>query len=130
MGLLRRAGLSDKGTTIILLILLLLLAALLRFYGLDAKSLWQDEVATLRHSSAGGVVGVLSTGLKKALPTPALCFLITRFFLCAGDSDFTLRFPALLFGVLGVALTYALGARLFGKREGLAGAFLLAISPL
>lgn len=53
MGLLHCEGLSEKRTTIIFLILLLLLATLLRFYALDAKSLWQDEITTLKHVTSG-----------------------------------------------------------------------------
>jgi hypothetical protein len=65
-----------------------------------------------------------------ALPAPPLYFLITHFFLHIGDNDFLLRLPALFFGVLGVSATYALGARLFGRAEGLVGAFLLCVSSL
>lgn len=115
-----------------LLLLVLLLAFYLRVTGLGAKSLWQDEIFTVAIASPGNSMSeVVSIPLyNTALPAPPLYFLITHFFLYVGDNDFLLRFPAMLFGVLGVAATYALGARLFGKGTGLVGAFLLAISSL
>jgi len=114
------------------LLLVLLLAFYLRLAGLGAKSLWQDEIFTVAIASTENSVSeVVSIPLyNTALPAPPLYFLITHFFLHIGDNDFLLRFPALLFGVLGVSITYALGARLFGRGEGLVAAFLLAVSSL
>jgi len=123
---------TGKQIAVCLLIGTLLLASYLRLSGLDAKSVWQDEIFTAAIASTEhGAPQVASIALHNtALPTPPLYFLITHFFLYIEDNDFLLRFPALFFGVLGVALTYTLGARLFGQREGLVGAFLLSISPL
>ncbi len=114
------------------LLLVLLLAFALRLSHLGAKSLWQDEIFTAAIASTGNrVLEVVTIPLyNTALPAPPLYFLVTHFFLYIGDNDFLLRFPALLFGVLGVSATYALGARLFGKSEGLVGAFLLCVSSL
>lgn len=124
MGLLRCGGHSDKRTTMIFLIILLLLAALLRFYALDAKSLWYDEIATWVHATAGDVGDVLSNVLNKELPAPPLHFL-----LFLGDTDFLLRFPSVGFGVPTVAAVYLLGSRVFERETGLLSAFLLAVSP-
>ncbi len=120
-----------KRIAVYLLIGILLLGLSLRLNGLGAKSLWQDEIFTAAIvSTENSVSRVVSIPLyNTALPAPPLYFLITHFFLYIGDNDFLLRFPALFFGVLGVAITYALGARLFGKREGLSGAFLLSLAP-
>ena len=121
-----------KRITVSLLIGILLLGLSLRLNGLGAKSVWQDEIFTAAIASTENSVSqVTSIPLYNTpLPAPPLYFLITHFFLYVGDNDFLLRFPALFFGVLGLALTYTLGARLLGKREGLAAAFLLSISPL
>jgi len=116
----------------VLLIAVLLLAVALRLWGLDARGLWQDEIFTSAIASADNSLSeVVSIPLyNTALPAPPLYFLVTHAFLHLGDDDFLLRFPALVFGALGVAATYALGARLWGKREGLVGALLLAVAPL
>lgn len=118
--------------TTCLLIGVLLLSWALRLYGLDAKSLWQDEIFTAAIASTQNSLSeVVSIPLyNTALPVPALYFLLTHALLHIGDNDFLLRFPPLAFGILGVAGTYILGTRLLGAREGLAGAFLLSIAPL
>ena len=122
---------TTKWITTFLLIGVLLLGTGLRLWGLDAKGLWQDEIFTAAIASAeNGVLEVMSIPLyNTALPAPPVYFLITHFFLFLGDNDFLLRFPALAFGVLGLAATYTLGARLFGRLEGLVGALLLAVAP-
>jgi mannosyltransferase len=113
-------------------LLVLVLAFYLRLTGLGTKCLWQDEIFTAAIASTeNSVVQVVSIPLyNTALPAPPLYFLSTHFFLYLGDTDFLLRFPAFLFGVLGVAATYALGARLFNTETGLVGAFLLSVSSL
>jgi len=109
----------------------LLVATGLRLWTLDSRGLWQDEIFTAAIASAENSLSeVVSIPLyNTALPAPPLYFLITHCFLLLGDSDFLLRFPALAFGVLGVAMAYTFGARLFGKTEGVVGAMLLAIAP-
>ncbi len=122
-------GLGVKKTTFIFLVVLLLLATLLRLYGLDAKSLWQDEITTLKHATSGDATDVLSSVLDKSLPAPPLYFMVIHIVSFMGQEDFLLRFPSFLFGVLSVAAVYKLGSVLFGNTEGVIGAFLLTLSP-
>ncbi len=113
-------------------VIIILCAALLRTHRLDFKSLDADEVFTVAiGDSDNSLLDVLSIPLHNT-PTakPAFYFLVTHFFLRLEDHDFLLRFPSLAFGVLGVAATYAVGTKLFGRKEGLTAAFLLCISPL
>jgi predicted membrane-bound mannosyltransferase len=123
---------AEKGITICIMIGILLLALSLRLSGLGAKCVWVDEIYTAAIASTEhGISQVLTIPLyNSAIPTPPLYFLITHFFLHIGDNDFLLRFSALFLGVLGVPITYALGVRLLGKREGLSGAFLLSLATL
>lgn len=113
-------------------IMLLLFSALLRTYRVDLKSLEADEIFTVAISEPGNtLLDVLSLPLHNSPQAkPALHFLITHLFLRLEDHDFLLRFPALASGVLGVAATYIVGSALFGRKEGLAAAVLLCISPL
>ncbi len=129
MRLLHCAGLSDKRTTMIFFIVLLLLATLLRLHALDAKNLWNDEIATLAHAIVGDVGDVLSSVLDKQLPAPPLHFLLIHYFILVSDSDFFLRFLSVAFGIVAIAAAYSLGTRLFGRQTGFLSALLLAISP-
>jgi len=123
---------ADNTIVRAVLIIILLCAALLRIYGIDSKSLEADETFTVGIAAAeNSPLDVLSIPLYNTpVAKPALYFLVTHFFLCLEDHDFLLRFPSLAFGVLGVAATYTVGTALFGRKEGLVGAFLLCISPL
>jgi hypothetical protein len=47
----------------------------------------------------------------------------------AGEGEYALRYTSVAFGVLTIALAYALGRRLFGKPGGIAAAALAAASP-
>jgi hypothetical protein len=116
--------------------LMIFLAWALRLYQLSTDSLWGDEIFTATQSplpvmellrwTAGDIhppgyyliVGRLADWLGWAyLPPTAL-------------TDWLWRFPSALVGTLAVAVTYRLGADLLGRRVGLAGALLLALSPV
>jgi hypothetical protein len=59
---------------------------------------------------------------------PLYFFLLRGWVAVTGTSVYALRFFSLLFGVLGVSLSYALGRRLFDRQVGLVSALLLATS--
>ena len=48
-----------------------------------------------------------------------LYYFMLRAWVHIGDSEFMLRLPSMIFGVLTVVATYALAARLFGRLTGL-----------
>lgn len=108
------------------MILVLLLAAFVRVHRLGAQSLWLDEllqVETARLSLAEIIPGVHA---YSAMP---LDYFVTHGALWLGAQDFWLRFPAVLWSLLSVAVLYRLVARLVGSREALIAAGLLAVAP-
>ncbi len=107
------------------LIAILLLATWLRFHELGNPSLWADELATWRTASYGTLLQVI-----RAVPNPwppghyiLIHFLLHR----VGDSEFILRFPSALSGVLSIAVLFTIGRRLYSAREGMVAAALLAV---
>lgn len=123
------------------MVLILILGAFLRLYHLDSKSLWYDEIVTAVISDKDNdLATVLGYALRRipnvelgqisleAPARPPLYFLLAHLFLQLGSSDFLIRFPAALLGILGIAAIYLVGTILFGKREGVLSAFLLSIS--
>jgi mannosyltransferase len=60
---------------------------------------------------------------------PLYFFLLRGWVAVTGTSEYAMRFFSLIFGVLSVPLSYALGRRLFDRQVGLAAALLLATSP-
>ena len=114
------------------LVLVLLCAAFVRVYRVDSRSLEADEILTVGIAAPEHCLpDVASLSLHHASNAqPPLYYLVTHVFLSLWNHDFLLRLPSLAAGVLGVAATYAVGAALFGREEGLIAAFLLCISPL
>ena len=102
-------------------------AAAIRLYQIDALSLWLDEAHTFFRSSKQ-----LSDLFEDSLESRhnPVYFVLMHYWMMLGDDELMMRLPAAFFGVLTVAVTYAAGVIVGGWRAGLAGAGMLAISPL
>jgi uncharacterized membrane protein len=106
-----------------------LLALGLRLLGLDAQSLWVDEVITWKGANLplGDLLSLRSYyAMAHSLYFAMMHGVVSLF----GDGETALRLPSVLFGAASVPLLYLIGRDWFGHRVGLAAAFLLAISPL
>jgi mannosyltransferase len=112
----------------ITLIGLTLAAFLLRAPHLNAQSLWRDEVDVLR--LANQPVVQLARDMTKVQHNGPLYYLLVRGWLrLVGQSEFGLRYLALLFGMVSVPLVYRVGRRLMGAQAGLLAAVVVTISP-
>lgn len=111
------------------LLALCLLAFALRVGGLTFQSLWRDEVDAIRFS--GWPLPDLLAGLTRVGHNGPLYFILLRPWRTAtGDSEFALRYPAAVLGVLAVPLGYHLARRLgFSRRVGVILALFLTTSP-
>jgi mannosyltransferase len=96
------------------------LAFLLRIAGLDAQSLWRDEVDAVRFAFRPGGE-LLQTFAQPGQNGPLYSLLLRPWLWLAGDGEFALRFFSLFFGVLSVPLIYRLGRRLFAPGGPLGG---------
>ncbi|MBN1903176.1 glycosyltransferase family 39 protein [Candidatus Sumerlaeota bacterium] len=100
--------------------IIFIVGAVLRIYRLGSKSLWFDEIHTLEDAFK-------SYNIWKQ--THILYFIIVRFFLFLGKSEFCLRFASALFGALGVMIMYFAGKEIFqDKRAGILCALFTALS--
>ncbi|MDP6706116.1 MAG: glycosyltransferase family 39 protein [Alphaproteobacteria bacterium] len=110
------------------LILVLVLGAGLRLYGLDARSFWNDELS-IATDTAGSLAGLLAafTEGRQAHP-PLYGLLIWGWVQCFGDSEWSLRLPSAIAGILTIPLVFLLGRRLYGVPEGLVAALLVAVA--
>lgn len=112
---------SDARTlALYLLFVILILGSFLRLYNLGEKSLWTDEIGSVRDSQS------LSTALNAG--HPPLFFIILNFFRYMGNEEIFLRLPSAIFGILTILIIYKVGKLFFGTKEGLITAFLLSIS--
>ena len=115
-------SIKDKYTW--LLLLLLLVGFALRVYQLSHESIWFDEGASIYFA-------------KKSVPeifflkesNPPLYYIVLHWWINVfGDSEFSVRFPSVIFALLSLVMMYAVGKRLFGKDIGLIGALMLGVS--
>ena len=111
----------------ILLVLILALAAGLRFYGLGAESLWLDELWSLNKSSHDTLSDVIKKGAGTELWPPGFHVVLYCVQRWIGNSEWALRLPSALGGVLTVLAVFFLGKRLYTAREGLVAAALMAV---
>ena len=111
----------------VILLLMTLLGTALRFYQLDANSMYGAEMFSTRHGQKE--VTAIPASLRKAGAHPPLWHFLTHFVLYLGQREFILRFPAAFMGILSIPLIYVVGQRLFGREVGLLASLLLTLSP-
>jgi mannosyltransferase len=107
--------------------ILVLLACLLRLNSIAFQSLWRDEVDAVRFALAP-LPDVIKTFTQPGFNGPLYFLMLRGWIGLAGQSEFALRLPSLMFGVIGIALMYVIGARLFSRPIGWVAATLLAFS--
>ncbi len=106
--------------------ILICLCFALRVVQLGSKSLWIDEIWSLRiaklpwHSFAAVIVGLE--------PNASLYYLLLHFWLLLGDSEVVLRLFSVLFATATIPIIYMLGKKLSGPGTGLIAAMLVAVN--
>jgi 4-amino-4-deoxy-L-arabinose transferase-like glycosyltransferase len=112
----------------VLVTLFTLIGLVLRFYRLDARGLWFDEVTfayPVRMSTPGEV---LALNYLFGDQSP-LSFFLTWLVRGLGGSERVVRLPFAIAGTLCIPAIYFLGRELAGVRVGLVAALLFALSP-
>ncbi|GIV84396.1 MAG: hypothetical protein KatS3mg052_1403 [Candidatus Roseilinea sp.] len=110
----------------LLLSALVLCAALLRFWRINAQSLWFDEGIAWHVATRPDLLAAIA-----ADPTnPPLYFLLLYASVrLAGDSEFAMRWLSVMIGLLAVPLSYQFARWLFNPATGVLAALLVACSP-
>lgn len=99
----------------------------LRVHELGALSLWMDEAFSVfgsRPPVAQALANLLADGVH-----PPLFYFVQRLSYLFGVSEFALRWPAAMMGVLGIAAIARLARDWWGRRASLLAGLLLALSP-
>lgn len=106
---------------------LFLLAALLRFYYIDAQSLWSDEGNSVAMAPRAPLEIIQRTA--QDIHPPLYYLTLHAWSRFVGTSVVAVRALSALFGVLTVALTAALGWRIGGWRVAFFATLAAALSP-
>jgi hypothetical protein len=107
---------------------LLLLAFAVRAVALDAQGMWRDEVDQWRFALQSWDT-LLGNFTRVGWNGPLFQVLLRGWITLAGESVIALRYFSLLWGVIGVALVYALGRRLLSARGAAWSALMAATAP-
>lgn len=100
---------------------IIVIACLLRLPDLGRQSLWIDEMCVYNDS--------LSTLERISRTVHPVTFLLARLSMAFGQSEFFLRLPNALVGILSIPFMFLLARRLFGLQTAYVAAVLLAFSP-
>ncbi len=104
---------------------ILALAAVLRFYRIDAQSLWNDEGTSI--ALAGRSLRLITEGAAGDIHPPLYHYLLHYWLALFGNSEAAARSLSAVAGVALVAMTFLMGRRLFGRLAGLAAALSSAL---
>jgi hypothetical protein len=117
---------SERRREYVVLTLITLLGAALRIYRLDTD-LWIDEIGSFQYAMSVTVGELLRT--FSSPNQHLLNSLLERVSVAAfGEHDWSIRLPAVLFGVLTVPAIYWLARTVMGGWQSLSVAFLTAVS--
>jgi 4-amino-4-deoxy-L-arabinose transferase-like glycosyltransferase len=109
-----------------LLLLLSLIGAALRFYHLDSE-MWIDEIMTLVESVRPPLAEILTrfpSGNDHLLYSVMAHLSVSGF----GESAWSIRLPAALFGIASIPLLYAFGTQVTTRGEAILAATLMTVS--
>lgn len=109
----------------IALVLILLLGAFLRFHDLDAQSFWYDEGNSARIIER--TPRLIVEAAAGDIHPPGYYLALAGWRLLTGFSEFSLRSFSVFWGLLTIALTYALGTRMLNRSAGLVGAVIVTV---
>lgn len=118
---------STNKKILLQLSLIIALGAFLRFYGLSRESFWIDELSTYKAGSYPTISQMISQWAAPNVHPPAYYLVIWTLQKLWTDSEFALRLPSAIAGVLAIPAIFLLGKKLFSWREGLIAAGLLAL---
>lgn len=117
---------AQRALPLLLMLALLLLAAAVRWHGLGAQSLWNDEGNSYVQSLRGPLE--IADAAGRDIHPPLYYWTLAGWRLLVGHSEFALRALSSFYSILSVALIYALGRRLYGPAAGLAAAAFVTLN--
>ena len=111
----------------IYVLVLLLMASALRLYRLSAQSIWVDEMLTL--SSSGVTAPLHPIDIFDNLHGPLHSLLVFLWTKVAGQGEFALRFPSVVFSVLSLYAIWRLIRKLTNPRVAFVALAIMTVSP-
>ncbi|MBI1968624.1 glycosyltransferase family 39 protein [Candidatus Woesearchaeota archaeon] len=113
-----------------LLLFVILLAFALRLYQLDKESLWMDEAFSVHHAQEKDLFSLLTFVSTTEAAPPGHYLLLHYWIVLFGSSEFSLRFPSVLFGVFSLVFLFKIVKTFFSTKIALLSIFFMSISMI
>ena len=132
--MMENTGKAKKNKELLLIFFVILILGLfLRLYGITRESLWIDEGFSI------GAARDIFKVMKSPTPidfinnyvdkNPPLYFIFLNLWMkLFGTSEFAVRFPSVIIGLMSIFMIYKLAELLFNKEAGLFASFFLAVT--
>lgn len=120
---------TQRARTFWILVLILIFAAATRIINVSSWPVWTDEGWSI-WATDDPHLNVVMDNLAHDRHPPLYFVALRGWRSLAGDSPLTLRYLSIAAGLLSVAVTYRIGADVFGRRAGLYAALVLAALPI
>lgn len=112
-----------KNKTIVLLAILII-GIFFRVYHLGSESIWLDEGISILYAKE-----VSSQIIQPLGNNPPLYYIILNLWIkLFGKSEFSIRFPSVIFGFLAIFIMYKVGRLIFDRSVGILGSLILGLS--
>lgn len=122
------APLMSKVNVTIFLCLILFIGAFLRLCYLSTPSFSSDDIKSIETIEKAGIGSIVGDALKRG--HPPFYFIILHYWTSMfGFSEFALRLPTAIFGILSVFVIFRLSSLVFDNKTALISALLLAVNP-
>lgn len=110
--------------------MIILLGSGLRFYDLGKENLWTDEAFSVHLAQEENLTSLVENTAKTE-GTPIGYYLLLHYWVeIFGNSEFSVRFPSLIFSVLSIFMIFNLTKLFFNRKVALLTSFFMAISML
>ncbi len=106
--------------------LIMIVGTALRLFYLGYKSLWLDEASSFVIASKT-IPAIVQFDYSQH---PRLYYILLHFWLSVGQTEFIIRLPSAIFGILSILVLFKLSREWGDSRQALWAALLLSISPL
>lgn len=119
---------GERSYFLIALLIIVAFGSFLRLYGLANQSFWNDELSTWLRSDYSNVQKVIEEGVRPDVHPPGYQLIIYYWKTVTGDSEWALRFPSAITGIITILVIFSMGTFLFSFKEGLIATALMAAS--
>lgn len=121
---------GEERWVIIIFVIVLALGTFLRIYRIGMNSLWYDEATTSYIASPTNmsITDFLLRRVQSVVTLGPAYYFLVRAFLLLGQTEFALRLPSAIAGVLAVVCTYQVARIYFDSGVALLSSLLLSLS--